>query len=499
MDHREIDEEDTIIPEEPYHDNVEESSDSDDSDEPEASYVPTTRLQTNPSYASSVISTQSAPPPYELYPPAKTAWGRFFNWMRKIPRLNTHQAIYLPTLSAQQPTARRRGPSIQTYWSYYYNIRDRIPRLTLPPMIAENRIILLCFSFFALLLFSFLLFCSIFFAPGDLPEPVFPDKATTTQLRFLTLNIFMRPPLIRNNWSDYKDQRLAYIERYVLPEYDVIVFQESFGFASRRKDHLIRTARNLGFNYHLESARKYPWDFGVDGGLLLLSRFPIRESHRIEYPRGQHADWLSVKGALHALIELNPDRQMHVYTTHTQASYDLDNVINPDDTATRLTQFALLRSFVQETTDKDQHPILIAGDLNVDAAVHHGSITQRSVESSPEYVQMVNRLKLDDLKDVVYEAYGHHPVTFGDYTVNSQDELVPAETVLTDWDQLLTVQSIDRIFWVARNTTLLNPQPPNVEKFWVQENSLMTEEEKNQVDFTQISDHYGLSCTIKIV
>jgi hypothetical protein len=150
---------------------------------------------------------------------------------------------------------------------------------------------MLCISFFSLLLFTFLFFCSIFFAPTSYPDPVFPDKVTNDTARFLTLNIFMRPPLIKNNWSDYKDDRLAYIEKYILPDYDVITFQESFAFASRRKDRLITTARQMGYNYHMESPRKYPWDIGVDGGLLVISRFPIIQTDIIEYPRGQHSDW----------------------------------------------------------------------------------------------------------------------------------------------------------------------------------------------------------------
>lgn len=281
------------------------------------------RMHSNNSYEASVVSTQSAPPPYELYPPAKTVFGRIFNWLRKIPRLNTHQAIYLPTFhndggnessgrsifslrsrrnryrrsesqSALSTTSSVDSSNSVSCWSYYFAITDRLPelpRFVLPSFIAQHRIALITISCFSLVLFSFLLFCSIYFSPITYPDPIFPDKVTNSTARFLTLNIFMRPPLIKNNWSDFKDDRLDYIEKYILPEYDVITFQESFAFASRRKDRLITTARNMGYNYHVESPRKYPWNIGVDGGLLLISRFPIRESNVIEYPRGQHSDW----------------------------------------------------------------------------------------------------------------------------------------------------------------------------------------------------------------
>ncbi|KAG0768617.1 hypothetical protein G6F57_007249 [Rhizopus arrhizus] len=484
MDSRERSEEEINIPDEPYQDNVDETNETDNEDSQEYHPTPTrARLQAQNSYASSIISTQSAPPPYELYPPAKTVWGRFYNWVRQIPRFNTHQAIYLPTLSRYPSTLLSRTESSHSYWSCYYSIRDRMPRWTLPVIVARHRLGLICFSSLALILFSFLLFCSVFFAPGSLPEPTVADKVAEGSVRVLTLNMMMRPPLIRNNWSDYKEERLSYVERYLLAEYDLIVFQEVYAFASRRKDRLIRSARRMGFNHHLESPHKYPWDLASDGGLLLLSRFPIRQSDVLEYPRGP--DWFSIQGALHALIDLTPDRPIHLYTTHLASSAPFS-------------QLALFRSFVQATSEKDKQPILIAGDFSVDAAVHGSSITERSRKSSRDYVQLVNRLKLDDLQDAVYHQLGYHPVTLGDYTTNPQGELVPAETVLTDWDRWLTVQSVDRLFWVPRNTSRLTVASVQVEKFLVKENSKMTSEEKQVTEFTQVSDHYGLSCMIQI-
>lgn len=208
------------------------------------------------------------------------------------------------------------------------------------------------------------------------------------------------------------------------------------------------------------------------------------------------------------MIELNPNRKLHIFTTHTQASYDTNNVINEEDTMIRLSQFSLLHNFVYDTTRNDDEPIMIVGDLNVDAAVHNETIpiTQPSKRSSPEYDQMVQVIqgtgvkrtssnqrwfehhwKMDDLKDIVYEHYKYHPVTFGDYTMNEQGDLIPAETVLTNWDQLMTVQSIDRLFWSDRNANRTRLENPLVEKFWVKENTLMNEKERQNTEFTQIS------------
>ncbi|KAI9251894.1 Endonuclease/exonuclease/phosphatase [Phascolomyces articulosus] len=505
----------------------------------------------------SAISTDSAPPPYEFYPPAKTLFGRAYNWIRTIPRIRRRQAIALPTLPLHQRFYSRHSDSLSstsidsfassaypaTCCSYYFHVCmsrfPSLPRATLPTWLARCRWVLICISIFAILLFAFLLFCSIFFAPASLSPPIVPDLSTDISARFLSLNIFMRPPGVTNNYSDYKEERLDYIVRYILPQYDVVAFQEAFAFGTRRKDQLIQRARNMGFNHHVESPRHYPWDLGVDGGLLIMSRFPIRTSHTIEYPRGIHSDWLSYKGALHALIEINPIQSLHLYTTHAQASY----AVQPSqaDIQVRLGQFAQLHQFIKETTQRDNNiPILLLGDFNVDAAVHDGSITEHSKSSSVEYQMMMDvlngkgvdlgktghrsvsndnisdsdneksalarkRLYADpsyqlDLSDKVYKQYGYHPVTFGDIVLNKNGEVEPAETILTDPEQVMTVQSIDRVFWdqMRAVTSTMKVQEAQVEKFLVRNNDMMSEFDKQQAPFTQVSDHYGLSCVVQL-
>ncbi|ORZ01485.1 Endonuclease/exonuclease/phosphatase [Syncephalastrum racemosum] len=484
----------------------------------------------------SVVSTDSAPPPYELYPPAKTFLGRAYNWLRQIPRFRPHQAIYLPTISIRR--SRSRAPttdslsssSIDSFASsaypstccsyYYFYLLSKcpsLPRFTLPPWVARFRACLICLSFLCLVLFSILLFFSVYFSPASVSPPVVPDKITDTYARLLTLNIFMRPPGVTNNWSDYKNERLDYIIQYILPQYDIIAFQESFAFASRRKDKLIQEARNLGFNHHVESPRRYPWDFGVDGGLLILSRFNIRESNIIQYPRGIHSDWLSHKGALHALIDLNATHSMHLYTTHTQASYETPPI--PDDVAIRISQFAQFHQFIRDTARDDSYPVVLMGDFNVDAAVHGDDIFEPSSESSEEYQMMLdvlsgkglenadgfvsqNAYKDDwqiELVDAVYDTYNHHPVTFGDIIKDAHGRPQPAETVLTDIHQVMTAKSIDRILWDPSRPSL-RVENAQVEPFFVRSNDRLTEEERQQIAFTQVSaDHYGLSCTARLL
>jgi hypothetical protein len=161
---------------------------------------------------------------------------------------------------------------------------------------------LCCFSSKRAFMFTCLAFCVIpmliffiggyiYFSPLSLPDTIPSELYTTSAPRILTLNIFMRPPGVKNNQDDFKDERLDYIIKNILPSYDIITIQEAFSYGNRRIDTLARAAFDQGFYYQEASPRHYPWELAGDGGLLLLSRLPIRRADRVEFPRGVHADW----------------------------------------------------------------------------------------------------------------------------------------------------------------------------------------------------------------
>jgi len=50
------------------------------------------------------------------------------------------------------------------------------------------------------------------------------DTKHGEQVKLLTLNMFMRPPPVHTNESDYKDARLEDFARLFLQNYDVIAF-----------------------------------------------------------------------------------------------------------------------------------------------------------------------------------------------------------------------------------------------------------------------------------
>ena len=54
-------------------------------------------------------------------------------------------------------------------------------------------------------------------------------------IALLTLNMFMRPPPVKTNESDHKDDRLALFVKTELAKYDICCFQEFFTMCNTRK------------------------------------------------------------------------------------------------------------------------------------------------------------------------------------------------------------------------------------------------------------------------
>ena len=110
--------------------------------------------------------------------------------------------------------------------------------------------------------------------------------------KILSYNFFQRPPLIRNNGtSDYKDLRLELFIRYYLPHFDIICLQEMFAYGSCRLRRLLSAAQRAGLTYHISSpVKSLFWDAAIDGGLLILSRFPLLNCQSETFPRGIIAD-----------------------------------------------------------------------------------------------------------------------------------------------------------------------------------------------------------------
>lgn len=145
-------------------------------------------------------------------------------------------------------------------------------------------------------------------------------KRENNKIKLLTYNIFLRPPPVKNNENDWKDERLNdFIS--LLDNFDIVCLQEMFGTFTSRRQTLIKLSSNLGFFYHYEIPQ--PSFFSkniIDGGLLIISRFPIIETEFRPYTYSVLECIFGQKGCLYVKIKIK-ESNLIIINTHLQASY----------------------------------------------------------------------------------------------------------------------------------------------------------------------------------
>jgi len=136
--------------------------------------------------------------------------------------------------------------------------------------------------------------------------------------------------------------------------YDAIVFSELFD-NSRRETFL----NGLKTEYPYQTRVVDRSGSVEDGGVLIVSRYPIDAESQIAFNACDAEDCMSAKGVMYAKINKggNP---YHVFGSHTQAWTSAENQ------ATRLSQFQQMRDFIDSRNISTSEPVIIAGDLNVD-------------------------------------------------------------------------------------------------------------------------------------
>jgi len=328
---------------------------------------------------------------------------------------------------------------------------------------------------------------------------IFPN--TEREIKALTYNIFLRPPFVKNNFDDFKNERLqGFIENVLHKQtFDVILLQEIFALGTARQRKLVQIARKAGYLFHVRGigiplfSKKF-----VDAGLLILSKFPIVERDALLYKHGNQIDSWTAKQMIYAKIQVSKTQYLHLFTTHMQASYNdsapHQNIIND---SSRLGQVDELSAFVHSKISNSPFPALIAGDFNIHARV----TAQGNSEESQEYKYLITKLNRESascspihcpVRDLLKEhSDGKHPNTYADICSEGK----PRETVLTDPVDLGSALSIDHCLFID---TLTNLESCGIV---IKENSTKVEEflvTPPIYPFTQLSDHYGISTVLTV-
>lgn len=321
-----------------------------------------------------------------------------------------------------------------------------------------SRLVYFCFVFYiALTAYRFLTSFPVSQLAGSSVE-VQPKEAGA--VRLLSFNIFMLPLLEYPDRSSFKNERiLEFVDRF-LAKYDIVCLQELFAFGNRRRSSFLAVARSLGFPF--STAAPYG---AVDGGLVIVSRFPIREAAWCPYGLALRRDRLANKGILYAKVQVSGKQVIHLFNTHLQSSNE--GTVKPpaSDSDMRIEQLKKLKLFVKEKA-REKGCVVVAGDFNINASL-----------PSVDFYFLCDQF-FPDFYAPSLEEDGRHPT----YGVHKSCYRLPhpfiEEAHLTEHYDRQSCQQLDYIFVGKTHSP----------RFAFRLNPMLSSSGK----YSHLSDHYGL-------
>ncbi|GAA2773338.1 sphingomyelin phosphodiesterase [Streptomyces showdoensis] len=230
------------------------------------------------------------------------------------------------------------------------------------------------------------------------------SAAATPRLKVLTYNVFLMSKNLYPNWG--QDHRAAAIPAASFFQgNDVVVLQEAFDNSA--SDALkANAAAQYPYQTPVVGRSKSGWDATggaysattpEDGGVTLLSKWPVVRKEQYVYKDACGADWWSNKGFVYAVLDVNGTK-VHVVGTHAQST---DPGCSAGEAAQmRSRQFKNIDAFLDAKNIPAGEQVIVAGDMNVDSR-------------TPEYATM-----LADAGLVGADARTGHPYSF-DTSLNS--------------------------------------------------------------------------------
>ncbi|MGW0392472.1 sphingomyelin phosphodiesterase [Streptomyces sp. NPDC003042] len=206
------------------------------------------------------------------------------------------------------------------------------------------------------------------------------DSAAAPRLSVLSYNVFLMSKNLYPNWG--QDHRAAQIPRTSFYQgHDVVVIQEAFDNAA--SDALkANSASQYPHQTPVVGRSTTGWDATggayssttpEDGGVTILSKWPIVRKEQVVYKDACGADWWSNKGFAYAVLDVN-GAKVHVVGTHAQST---DPGCGAGEAAEmRARQFRSIDAFLDGKNIPAGEQVIVAGDMNVDSR-------------TPEYASML--------------------------------------------------------------------------------------------------------------
>ncbi|WP_371618833.1 sphingomyelin phosphodiesterase [Streptomyces sp. NBC_00454] len=236
------------------------------------------------------------------------------------------------------------------------------------------------------------------------PAATAAESATAPQLSVLTYNTFLMSKNLYPNWG--QDIRAKEIPKASFFQgHDVVVLQEAFdnGASDALKSN---ASAQYPYQTPVVGRSKSGWDATggayssttpEDGGVTILSKWPILRKEQVVYKDACGSDWYSNKGFAYVVLNVNGTK-VHVVGTHAQST---DTGCKAGEAAAdRALQFRGIDAFLDAKNIPADEQVIVAGDMNVDSR-------------SPEYASMLANADL-----AASDTRTGHPYSF-DTALNS--------------------------------------------------------------------------------
>ncbi|MER6843265.1 sphingomyelin phosphodiesterase [Streptomyces platensis] len=197
------------------------------------------------------------------------------------------------------------------------------------------------------------------------------SAAAPPRLKVLSYNVFLMSKNLYPNWGqEHRAQAIADADFF--QGQDVVVLQEAFDNSSS-ETLKSRAAAQYPHQTPVVGRSRSGWDATggaysavtpEDGGVTLLSKWPILRKEQYVYKDACGADRLSNKGFVYAVLDVNGTR-VHVVGTHAQST---DTGCKAGEAAAdRAEQLKELDAFLDAKNIPADEEVLVAGDLNIDS------------------------------------------------------------------------------------------------------------------------------------
>ncbi|MGW5638977.1 sphingomyelin phosphodiesterase [Streptomyces sp. NPDC003832] len=201
----------------------------------------------------------------------------------------------------------------------------------------------------------------------------------TPGLKVLSYNVFLFSKTLYPNWG--QDHRAAEIAKAPFVRgNDVVVLQEMFDNSS---SDALRSAVAGEYPYQtpVVGRSRSGWDATggaysattpEDGGVTVLSKWPILRKEQYVFKDACGADWWSNKGFAYVVLNVGGTR-VHVVGTHAQSTDP--GCAAGEAAAVRGKQFRAIDAFLDARNIPAGEQVLVAGDFNVDSrTAEYGSM-----------------------------------------------------------------------------------------------------------------------------